>query len=120
MRWLEAETLEKDAVNIPSTLAFFALRAQFESLLLKITNETELILEDNLASGEFVQSVGSSAKKHKESNPWEVDTQYLNPPLRQNDPPEYWGGKPLFGGDFVTSTDSFPWMRVEISKFTFS
>jgi hypothetical protein len=46
MRWLEAETLEKDAVNIPSTLAFFALRAQFESLLLKITNETELILED--------------------------------------------------------------------------
>jgi hypothetical protein len=95
------------------------LKEEFESALSRIGDEIELIRDDNLARGAFVRISGVTAKKRDSSDYWEVDTAHLNSPLTNDDPPEYWRGKPDWGTDFITDTHSFPWMPVDISNRNF-
>jgi hypothetical protein len=103
------ETLSAKHVNF---------RQEFEYILQTITNETDLIREDNLARGEFVQSVTVSASQDDESKRWKVDMDNLRSPLKNDDPPEFWGGKPGWAGNFITNTKSYPWMPTDISYIT--
>jgi hypothetical protein len=61
MEWADAKTIEDDFDN-------------------------SLIREDNLARGEFVQSVNVSASKRGEDKTWQIDKQELNSTLRDDDP----------------------------------
>lgn len=93
------------------------LKAELEQLLKRITTETDLIREDNLARVVLVQSVGATARREAQESDWRVATSNLLSPAREDDPPEFWAGHPLFGMDFVSHTESFPWMPVTVAEF---
>lgn len=94
------------------------IKPELEELIRKITAETELIVEDNLARGEFVRTAYVSASRSGENARWNVATGGLQSPVSDSDPVEYWAGKPLFSSHFLTNTESFPWMPVNISNFS--
>jgi hypothetical protein len=98
---------------------FSNLKEEFESVLSRIADEIELIRDDNLAQGAFVRIAGVTATKKDSSDYWDVDTDRLNSSVTNDDPPEYWPGKPDWGTNFITDTNSYPWMPVDISKSTF-
>jgi hypothetical protein len=82
---------------------------ELETLLRKITEETQLIHADNLARGDFVRTASVSMNRTDQTAPWRVAVQSLHSPSSATDPAEYWAGKPLsFGDDFLTDTASFP------------
>lgn len=104
----------------PETLAdkHEELKKELEELLARITNETDLIKEDNLARGDIVQGVSVSASRDAET-PWQIDSRNLRSPSSNNDPSEYWAGHPFWGTDFLSNTESFPWMPVKIAEMEF-
>jgi hypothetical protein len=90
-----------------------------KNLLEKISVETELINQDNLARGELVESVHSTAQLRADDkrNQWQVSTQKFADSISSNDPPEFWGGYAFYGvGDFIAGEDRYPWMPYPISK----
>jgi hypothetical protein len=98
--------------------AYAEFKPDLEEALRKITTETDLIKEDNLARGEFVHTVSVSSRRSAEDKPWYIDTSGLHSGIREDDPPEYWVGVPFFGNHFVSDTESFPWTPVTIARFT--
>lgn len=92
---------------------FEGVKAEFTEILEKITAETELIQEDNLARGEFVKVAQTSVTKSGQR--WHPDVGRLRTPLRHDDPPEYWGRRPTGDIDFVTDTRFYPWFPVDVS-----
>jgi hypothetical protein len=94
-----------------------SLKGELQGVLERLTTETDLIREDNLARGELVQSAWASAQREAQ-NPWMVDTSGPYSPSHENNPPEYWASAPLFGDLFVSNTESFPWMPVGVSNLT--
>jgi hypothetical protein len=101
------------------TTEYEVIKQQIEKLLLKISEETGLLQDDNLARGELVQAVSASASCKKlgdGSGHWSFDTDGFKCHVRENDPPEYWGQLNYAQDDYVTSTDDYPWMPVSVSK----
>jgi len=94
------------------------LKVEFESIFSRIGDEIELIRDDNLARGEYVRIARVSATKKDDSEYWDVDTDQLKSVSKNDDPPEYWAGKPSWGTDFITDTNSYPWMPVDISNLS--
>ena len=94
------------------------IKPDIESLLRTITEETDLILNDNLARGELVSVARVSAilKAGKDSSWWDFDTGGTLCPVTQADSPEYWGNT-LILFSMLTSADKYPWMPVEVSEF---
>ena len=96
---------------------FKDLRKQIEEVLLLISNETELIKQDNLAKGKIVQVVEVNAIQREAT--WRIRTQALTCEVGTDDPPEFWGSSGSFswlGSDFVSRTSKYPWMPTEVSE----
>jgi hypothetical protein len=91
---------------------------QVRELLLKIETETELVQQDNLARGDFIDSarVSSYLQKDKDYNWWNTDTDNMKNRFGDSDPPEYWGEMNLYRGDFIAGSQKYPWMPSDISK----
>ena len=99
--------------------AYENIKPELEEIFRKITTETDLIKEDTLARGDFVQSLYvSSTRTENDGKDWDVDTSTLGSGIREDDPPEYWVAVPVFGSHFVSDTQSFPWTPVNIAQFT--
>lgn len=94
---------------------FEGIKADFDSITASITDETDLIREDNLARGAIVRVTQVSASKHTDSKYWFEDTSGLRSTLGPNDPAEYWGERPSFYTNFITDTATYPWMPSEVS-----
>ena len=95
------------------------VKRQIEHTLLTVSEETALLLDDSLARGEIVQAVDANASRrgrNGESGYWGFDTQGLKCSVAEDDPPEYWGQLKNVSDDYVTSTDSYPWMPVTVSR----
>lgn len=95
------------------------LKKELEELLGRITNESDLIKEDNLARGEIVQSINVTASRDALESPWRLATHNLRSPSTDTDPSEYWAAPPYWAYHFVSTSESFPWMPVTISKSFF-
>jgi len=97
-----------------------AIKPDIESLLRTITEETDLILKDNLARGKLVSvaRVSASPKGKQDSRWWDFATDNTLFPITQTTPPEYWGNTLLLLS-MLTSADKYPWMPVEVSEFDF-
>ena len=95
------------------------LKKELEEVLKQITTETDLTKDDSLARGDVVQSAHVTASREAEDKGWQVDRTSLLSRGSEDDPPEYWAGHPFLGGHFVSNSESFPWMPVTISRFTF-
>jgi len=94
------------------------IKSELERLLAAITAEKELITEDNLARGEFVRTAWVSSTRAQGAPRWQVDTTSLQSPISPADPVEYWAGKPIFTTHFLTDTESYPWMPVNVSNLS--
>lgn len=84
----------------------------------KIIQEKDLIREDNLARGKLVESIYLYASL-RPNKKWTLRTARLHSPVEENSPPEYWGDLDIFGQDFISDTNRFPWMPIDISKTSF-
>jgi hypothetical protein len=94
------------------------VKRQIEHALLRISEETALLEDDNLARGEIVQGVDATANRrggNEESGFWVFDYRGLKCSVAEDDPPEYWGQLDYLSDDYVTSTDNYPWMPVTVS-----
>ena len=96
------------------------IKSEIENLLGKIDNEAELIRDDNLAKGEVVMvDTLTIRRESSEEKYWTIPIDKLLIPLSENDPAEYWGSFDMFGEDFISDIDRFPWMPVSVSKKIF-
>jgi hypothetical protein len=89
-----------------------------EELLRVVTKETELVVEDNLARGRFVEleRVWATGKEDGATVKWDFGSNTLNVPVKKDDAPEYWGQIDLFAGSFVSERHRYPWIPVTISR----
>ena len=90
-----------------------------QGFLDRIKSETELILSDNLARGQLISVSRVSAKLHQSetSKQWNIQSaDTLCPYSKQNSFTEYWANTILFSSLF-TSSDEYPWMPTQVSKF---
>lgn len=95
------------------------IKEDLEQILVTISNETELIQQDNLARGKIVSLVGSSARIEKDREITFAETSELVSPMQKTDPPEWWGELTMFVSDFISSTHRYPWMPTNIAKAQF-
>jgi hypothetical protein len=95
------------------------LKEQMEMLLRHITEESELLKEDNLARGNIIRAVDVSArfikKEEDDDGRWTYTYDQLFCDVKDSDPPEYWGRIGVVDSDYVTSTNDYPWMPVSVS-----
>jgi len=85
-----------------------------------IKSETELILNDNLARGKLISVARISAKlqQAEKGKHWRIDSKdTLSPDTKDRSFPEYWGHIFLLTS-MVTTSDEYPWMPTEVSKFS--
>ncbi len=95
------------------------IKPDIESLLRTITEETDLIVKDNLARGKLVSVARVSATQGKQdSSWWNFNTDNTLCPFTQGDSPEYWGNTDLLFS-LLTLAQKYPWMPVEVSEFEF-
>ncbi|MCB9420577.1 MAG: hypothetical protein H6667_12280 [Ardenticatenaceae bacterium] len=101
------------------TTEYKNLKVQLENLLLLIAEETGLIQDDNLARGEIIQAVdtGADLKDYGEGHKyWHFSYNNLRCRTTESDPPEYWGELSYSSEDYITSTNIYPWMPVDVSE----
>lgn len=92
------------------------IREALEGILIKITKESELLQEDQLARGQLVSVTRVTARQYDEDNNfWKIDASPLLSPEPTGELPEYWG-KTRSVIDFVSDADEYPWMPVAISE----
>jgi hypothetical protein len=91
----------------------------FSAALRVITEEMELVGQDNLARGRIVETAQVTAfyrqKSDKAEGRWEFGATSLETPYKSDDPPEYWGQR-IYSSDFVAGLQRYPWMPEDISE----
>jgi hypothetical protein len=96
------------------------VRSELEAVLKAITDETELIQEDNLARGKLVRTAQPHVLIRENLNSGPADTSSLYSPLQEGDPPEWWGEIETWGSSHVMSSmNKYPWMPGDISSVDF-
>lgn len=91
------------------------VKVQLEEIVLQISNEVELIKNDNLARGILIEAVNSSFDKYNESDYYHWKSQQFITEFDEFSPVEYWGSLNYPTLNFVTDTEQYPWMPVTIS-----
>jgi hypothetical protein len=73
-----------------------------------------LIKEDNLARGKLIEVVNcyfDKGEKYHSLKANQFDTE-----LTEETPVEFWGSLNYASNDFMTDTDKYPWMPIDISE----
>lgn len=94
------------------------LRNDIESLLRTITEETDLILSDNLARGKIISVAQVYARLNQEEKRWNVNASDTLCPDTKGIFPEYWGNTWLFAS-LITLAHKYPWMPTQVSQLDF-
>jgi hypothetical protein len=97
------------------TQAGDSIRNGMEQLLSQISEETELIQQDNLARGRIVRSAHVTAHFKENQDRAVVDARRLVSSYSESDPAEWWGGVSSYSQHFVSSTERYPWMATDVS-----
>ena len=96
------------------------VKTDLEQILFKISEESSLLEDDNLARGDLVYGANARAewKKHdnKDSGWWYFNFENLKCDVSDDDPPEYWGRIGYIEEHYVTDTFDYPWMPVSVSE----
>ncbi len=93
------------------------IKESLENLLSQISNETDLLREDQLARGKLVSVTRVSARRNVEGDKvwWSVVRSGLQSATPDRELPEYWSFTSA-GADFVSDTEDYPWMPVKICE----
>jgi hypothetical protein len=97
------------------TKNFSQIKNEIEKILLKITQEIALIKEDNLARGKLIEVVSCYFEK-QEDEYYSLKSDQLRTELSEKTPVEYWGTLNYASKNFITDTDRYPWMPIDISE----
>jgi hypothetical protein len=93
------------------------VKLELEKLLVQISNESELIKQDNLARGKLLEPLKVYSWKHDKS--WSIASSFIDKfkdQIGENSIPEYWGQIDYAIANFISDTDSFPWMNTQITE----
>lgn len=92
---------------------------EFSNVLLKVTEECDLLLQDSLARGSLVEPASAmswwQAGAEGQQGRWNHSYHELSRPYQSSDPDEYWGQHP-FTSDVVAGCPRYPWMPEDISQ----
>jgi hypothetical protein len=129
--WVSYPTIDKDYnVHISKDLNFVFrkdvlvahaehIAKEFSNVLLKVTEECDLLLRDNLARGSLVEPASGMswwrAGTEGQQGQWIHNYPELSRPYQSSDPDEYWG-EHLFTSDVVAGCTRYPWMPQDISQ----
>lgn len=90
------------------------IKSELEKILLEITKELALIKEDNLARGKLIEVVSCRFEKGKIYH--SLKAHQFDTELTENTPVEFWGSLSYASSNFMTDTDKYPWMPIDISE----
>lgn len=92
--------------------------SQLKEILLSVSEECELLKQDNLARGKLTEpTYGSSWWQEEEGKTgmWQHNYSSLSKIYEPQHPNEYWG-QHSFTSDIVAGSQRYPWMPTDISK----
>lgn len=92
------------------------IKDNLEELLILVNEESDLIINDNLAKGKIVDTSLASTRLSSERNKSLCDLDNLKCDVKENDPPEYWGQFSGILENFISETDEFPWIPITVSE----
>lgn len=92
----------------------------FSDVALKVTEECDLLSQDNLARGSLIEPASGNSwwrkKPDRNEGEWMHSCAELSRPYVSADPDEYWGEQVMFSNDIVGGCPRYPWMPEDISK----
>lgn len=91
------------------------IKACLENVLSQISEETDLLREDQLARGKLVSVTSVTAKRQEQGDKWWVVRSGLRSAVPERELPEYWSSISA-AVDFVSDTEDYPWMPVKICE----
>ncbi len=96
-----------------------SIKKDLETILQTVTEETDLILKDNLARGQLINTcfVSTRLEGIGEQSSWVDSFDDALCPSTKDDPPEYWSNTMFMLLDTLTSVEKYPWMPVDVSEF---
>jgi hypothetical protein len=74
-----------------------------------------LIKEDKLARGKLIEVVQGEFQKQENSEYFVFDGEVFETDFDEESPVEYWGSLNHSSKNFITDTEKYPWMPVDIS-----
>lgn len=89
------------------------IQAELVHVLEKISEETVLLMDDNLAQGEIVRFGGVFGKQRGER--WFAPSDRLRSTSGSDDLPEFWTFVPIPANQVLTETCFYPWMPTPVS-----
>lgn len=92
------------------------IKTEFEKIILDISKEIALIKEDNLAKGKLVQVIEGEFFKPKDNGFYLYDGESFQTEIDENSPVEFWGTLKYSSKNFITDSDTYPWMPTNISE----
>jgi hypothetical protein len=95
--------------------SYSEIKTDLESTL-RIADETDLIIKDNLARGKFNETTNFWVRYEEDVKTFRAMGDPFGIPVKEDDPPEYWGEMPSPYTDCISGASKFPWMPIEISK----
>ncbi|WP_331350739.1 hypothetical protein [Cellvibrio sp. UBA7671] len=98
-----------------------AILMGIENIISKISEESELLIQDNLAKGTLLETASCSAHRLETGDRkyWKFEYNNLKRSYQPDDPDEYWGDFFSNEHDIVAGSTIYPWMSSEISKEEF-
>ena len=92
------------------------IKTELEKILLHISKEISLISEDNLARGKLIEVVNCSFRSQDNSEYLMFDGRVFETEFDEDSPVEFWGTFSSSSRNFITDTEKYPWMPVDISE----
>lgn len=94
---------------------YSVIKEEIERLLIQVSTEVELIEKDNLARGKLIEAINCHLIKLNESEYYSMDASQFITQIDESSPVEFWGTLNHVSDNFVTDTEKYPWMPVDIS-----
>lgn len=96
---------------------YSTLKEEIEKILLEISKELSLVKEDNLARGKIIDVISCYyATPEKQGGYHHLNANQFITELNESTPVEFWGSLNYATNNFITDTDQYPWMPIDISE----
>lgn len=96
-------------------LNYASIKSSLENILFQVSKEVTLIKEDNLARGKLIETINMRLDKMSNGEYHAMSVDQFSTELDENSPVEFWGSLNYSSKNFITDTEKYPWMPVNIS-----
>jgi hypothetical protein len=95
---------------------YLKIKSELENILLQISRELSLINDDNLARGKLIEVVNCNFSGNDAESYYSFDNDVFKTEFDEDSPVEFWGTFNYAAKNFITDTDRYPWMPVQVSE----